>query len=603
MRHCFTVLCLMVFALTFPSNSAFSQNLKFTEHDTTAGAGPIQLVRADFNNDTIPDLAVLNRDSKSISVFILNSDGTFRSHVDVLIGFIPNVIAVGDFNHDHIVDLVTSNQDDATQNHTLSVFLGHGDGTFADPKFIDAGHNPTGLAVGDFNGDGNLDVVTAWVGVTGDGSTATAPNFVAVSYGNGKGGFTDIQLISDVGDPGEPGENNRLIQKVTVGDFNRDGWPDIAFSETNGGFDVELGDIFVLLNKGLHEGNTINSFSDAQPPIEISVPVDIATSDINQDGFDDILVTFSGCHTPCLGVEYERSNGDGTFTRVPVAQFPDDQFGIPYGPSAGDVNEDGLKDIVVAVTSLISNHVQLSVSLQKPDGTFTFPPTFIDTNRGGTNFLSSVTADFNKDGRLDMALSSEDGVSTVINTTTLRGCPAPNGLRGLHICQPGNTSGGSPVQLLASTRDTLPIEAIRIYVDGVAKFLTTDDLLSARLTLPPGNHHLQVKAWDRLGSFAQTVNYTVASGCVIPGIDRTVKLCSPRNGSSVTGPVHLQAALSDSGNINSIQIYVDGVVKSTVAPANNLDTSLDLPLGTHRITVKAWDSVGQFSQTVNVTVN
>jgi hypothetical protein len=169
---------------------------------------------------------------------------------------------------------------------------------------------------------------------------------------------------------------------------------------------------------------------------------------------------------------------------------------------------------------------------------------------------------------------------------------------------PATTSGGSPVQLLASTRDSLPIEAIKVYVDGVSKFTTADDLLSGILSLPTGKHQLQVKAWDRLGSFAQTVSYTVASnGCAQPGTDRTVSICSPANGATVTSPVHLQAAIADTGNINSVQIYVDGVLKSSMPATHSVDTSLTLATGSRRITVKAWDSVGQFSQTVTITVH
>jgi len=599
MRHCFTVLCSLVVTIASSSNFASAQTLKFTEHDMIAGAVPIQIVRADFNNDTIPDLAVLNRESKTISVFIMNGDGTFRSHTDNSIGFTPTGIAVGDFNHDRFVDIVTSNQDpDEGKVHTLATFLGNGDGTFRTPKYVYGGDDPTAIAVADFNGDGNLDTVTVWVGASIDGTTATEPNFVLITYGDGRGGFSSQLLIGDVGDPGEPGENNRLIKKVAVGDFNHDGRPDIAFSETGGGFDVELGDVFILLNRG-------NNQWDEQKPIDISVPVDMATSDVNQDGFDDILVTFSGCHTPCLGTEYERSNGDGTFTRVPVAQFSDSQFGIPYGSSAGDVNGDGLKDIVTAVLSLETNHVQMTIALQKADGTFSSPPTFIDTNRHGPNFASTVTADLNKDGRVDVALSSADGIATLINTTPVRGCPAPSSSRALKICLPLYLAGSNPVQLLASTRSPLPIEAIKIYVDGVAKFTTTDDLLSGRVTLPLGKHQIVVKAWDRLGSFGtQTASFNAVTGCgVYAGTDRTVRICAPVEGATVSQPVHLEAAITDSGTLQNVQIYVDGVLRTTAFPGTAFDSSLtNIPTGPHRITVKAWDPAGQFSQTVNFTV-
>lgn len=593
MQRCFTALCLLMFALT-SSNLASSQTLKFTERDTTAGAGPVQLIRADFNNDTIPDLAVLNHDSATVTVYLLNGDGTFRSHQDFAVGPNPNGIAAGDFNHDHKVDLVTSNNDTTDTPDSLSLLLGNGDGTFQTAKSVFGGSQPVGITVGDFDGDGNLDAAT----VTNDAVTDPAKNSITVwvTIGDGKGGFKS-QIEETVIEDVQPGERHKQATGIVAADFNHDGKMDIAFSERNGGFDVELGDVVLLTNQG---GGL---FKDT-PAGDVPVPTGLTTADINQDGFDDILVSFSGCHTPCLGAAYLRNNDGASFSYVPVIDLPDSQFGVPYGPSAGDINDDGLKDVVVGTVSLETNHVQLAVALQNPDGTFSNPPTFIDTNRSGENSHSTVTADLTKDGRVDMALSSADGVSMLVNTTTIRGCPAPSTTRSLKICMPATTSGGSPVQLLASTRDSLPIEAIKVYVDGISKFTTTDDLLSGRVPLSPGKHQLQVKAWDRLGSFAQTVSYTVpAGGCAQSGTDRTVNICSPANGGTAASPVHLQAAISDTGDISSLQIYVDGVLKSSTPGAHTLDTTLTLTAGSHRITVKAWDSVGQFSQMVSFTVN
>src|SRR6185369_7536391 len=104
---------------------AFPQSLIFSLHDSGTGSGPIKLVRSDFNNDSIMDLATVNQDSPTVTILLLNADGTFRSRQDFAAGQLPTGIAVGDFNHDHIVDLAVSNNDsDGTQS--LALLLGNG---------------------------------------------------------------------------------------------------------------------------------------------------------------------------------------------------------------------------------------------------------------------------------------------------------------------------------------------------------------------------------------------------------------------------------------------------------------------------------------------
>ncbi len=87
----------------------------------------------------------------------------------------PDGVAVGDFNGDGILDLVTANYLD----NTVSVLLGKGDGTFAPQVTYAVGSIPRNVAVGDFNGDGKLDLAVANQG----------DNTVSVLLGNGDGTF------------------------------------------------------------------------------------------------------------------------------------------------------------------------------------------------------------------------------------------------------------------------------------------------------------------------------------------------------------------------------------------------------------------------------
>ena len=89
--------------------------------------------------------------------------------------------------------------------------------------------------------------------------------------------------------------------------------------------------------------------------------------------------------------------------------------------------------------------------------------------------------------------------------------------------------------------------------------------------------------------------------CTPNGGDRTVTVCTPTNGATVTSPFEVSAAATDSAAVSAMQIYLDGV-KVFQVNANSFDTSVTASTGTHRLTVKAWDAVGAFSQTLSVTV-
>jgi len=103
-----------------------------TEFATAAGI-PMALAVADFNSDGKPDLAIVNgkyldgsSGSNTVSILLGNGDGTFQTHVDYPTGTSPTSVVVGDFNGDGILDLAVTNQDD----NTVSILLGNGDGTF-----------------------------------------------------------------------------------------------------------------------------------------------------------------------------------------------------------------------------------------------------------------------------------------------------------------------------------------------------------------------------------------------------------------------------------------------------------------------------------------
>jgi hypothetical protein len=104
-----------------------------------------------------------------VSVLLGNGDGTFQPALtyDTGASTSPISVAVGDLDGDGHPDLATANQYPGANN--ASVLLGSGDGTFQPPTTYATGSFPNSIAIGDLNGDGRPDVVTADLG-SGDAS-------------------------------------------------------------------------------------------------------------------------------------------------------------------------------------------------------------------------------------------------------------------------------------------------------------------------------------------------------------------------------------------------------------------------------------------------
>jgi len=139
----------------------------------------------DFNGDGIPDLGVGNSYDSTVSILLGLGDGSFRPAVtDPSAG--SSAVAVGDFNGVGKLDLVTANcacvQSCAA---SVSILLGNGDGRFQAPITSVIGHEgASSLAVADFNGVGKADLAV----IIGDTFTG-ATNVVTILLGNGNGTF------------------------------------------------------------------------------------------------------------------------------------------------------------------------------------------------------------------------------------------------------------------------------------------------------------------------------------------------------------------------------------------------------------------------------
>ena len=101
-------------------------------------------------------MVVSNFSSKNIGVLLGNGNGTFQAPQNYTTDAGPFGLGIGDFDGDGKLDLASANN-----SNSLSVLLGNGDGTFKPPQNYEEGSSPSSIAVGDFNGDGKLDLAAS----------------------------------------------------------------------------------------------------------------------------------------------------------------------------------------------------------------------------------------------------------------------------------------------------------------------------------------------------------------------------------------------------------------------------------------------------------
>lgn len=419
----------------------------FQAPQPTSGAGNCPAV-ADFNGDGNLDLAVPSRNGESssypqngVNLYFGNGDGTFQPPVFRGIGRswpLGFTLSVGDFNGDGRPDLFISadeidillnrgntkfqpavgylevggplladlNGDGKTdiifvgsiasdKNVAIPALAGPG-GTFSLPRsyFLPGGTGASSIMAGDLNNDGNLDIVEVnWKSQTWLGGHLNR------FLGNGDGTFKSLTDIPTGGRDSFFG---------VLADLNGDGKLDVL---------VASGDS-INVRLGLGDGKFENPLNY---PI-LGAWLVVAVADFNGDGIPDVAVNteVDGPGMILLG------NGDGTFRMGPKLPASFDYL------IAGDFNGDGKQDLAVATSNFVG------ILLGNGDGTFQ-PISVLRT--GCTQYL--LAADFNSDGKLDLAavgrtalgntvvsvyLGNGDGTLQSAKNTWVRSAVYPGGL-------------------------------------------------------------------------------------------------------------------------------------------------------------------------------
>ena len=485
-----------LFATVVLCTLAFGQ-ITLTDHTYGSPNGPSDVFVADLNGDGKPDIVTTQDNSNMVTVFLNHGDGTFtdQGSAQYLAGQNPLNVVVADINGDGIPDIVTAGGNCFQGGPSVvNLLLGNGDGTFQAPQETQLGSEECvdSLALTKVNS-------TKW-----DLAVGTELNTIRLLMNNGAGPFTLGASIPS------PGLN---VFGVSSADYNRDGHFDLAFISftPDGQQSVNL-----FLNDGAghythKELFTISAVTGSATGFNFSAAT---TVDVNGDGIADLLIPFAPAanqNNPPIqgGVVVAINNGTGGFTTTTL-RINSRFFGVAGKAAEGDLNGDGLHDIVLGAQSDATLGQDAFVVFRATSKTTWASAQYFNA---GTNVGPSGVAMGAFNGHEGFAGSTVFGNTLhVFNPGGgTAGCSAPTSA-GVHVCSPANgATVTSPVAISAAANGgTKPITAMKAYIDGKQVAFTSSGSLSASVATAAGTHVLNVNAWNSAGTvFTSQTTFTV----------------------------------------------------------------------------------------------
>ncbi len=542
--------CRLLFALT---PIAFASATSFV-----AGTSPIGLVAADFNQDGDMDLAVADKATDKVDVFFGNGTGAFTAGPVLSLSAPPSSIITGDFNGDGKPDIAVACTAAVGQSTTsVDVFLNAGAGTFGLGQItnVETGATPgepVGIAAGDFNADGKLDLAV----------TEYSAQSIAILFGADNGTFATPVAYSA----------NQYPTAVAAGDFNDDGYPDLAVANTS---------VNVLAGEK-NDGSATNNVSvlqdDATGDFSVGANLQINSTTGTPDSVETANLTVAS--TPGLLV----GNTDGTvtvFTNSSGAFANSAMVGVGGGTTAvapGDFNLDGDTDFVSA---------NGGNSLGNSSNTVTVVPGIGSGMVSEAQLLSTgvgpadvVVADFNNDGKPDIATANEgDGtVSILLNTTVIPLESTSISVTSSDLSAPAGAAVTFTATVKGASASPLPGESVPT---GTVHFYDGSTLLGSP-TLISGTDQVTLTTSDlTVGSHRIGVTYAGDPAYGDSASVRIVQVITPTatEGPDLVGSLasNALAATLAPGEIGTVKLEItnQGNTVATGAISNSVYLSLD----------------------------
>jgi hypothetical protein len=555
---------------------------------TNIGGGGNGIAVADVNSDGKLDIIEANG---GVTVLLGNGDGTFQSPRQFTAGPSSSSVAVADLNGDGKLDVAVS---DGT-SFSVYTLLGNGDGTFqAARQFVTGtGLNPISVIAADFNGDGKPDVVVGDQGCPPGCTSYT----ITLMLGNGDG---TLQPPSHITIPGVP-------YGLAASDFNRDNKPDLAVT-------AGAGLVVILL------GNGNGTF---QPPLTNTLTSGatsaggLAVADLNRDGNPDLVVATEEAQAVAILL----GHGDGTFAAP--ANYFDSLGDVPTFVAVGDFSGDGKLDIAIAESGCCPSNVDGAVSVIQGngDGTFGVYQRFIIPGFAIPNAAEYIaTGDFNRDGKLDMAMIMGGVIGgTIYMKNTTGTSPASFSLGSLAL-DPSTVAGGanSTANVMSVANAAAPSGSKTI---NLSSSNTNAATVPSTATMLSGMNNVLVRVLTNSAVTSTTTSIITASAnnsvhsvlTVTPGSPVTISsfTVSP---STITSGFGANGTITLSGpapsgdatiNLTSSNPSAASVPATTTVPAGQTQSSFSIYTGsvstTQTVTFTATYSTS--TQTATLTVN
>ncbi len=327
---------------------------------------PVAIATGDFNGDDEADIALVYA-GNVLSVHLGDGTGEFVHDADYPTGASAKDVLVGDLDGDGNLDLIVSN----SGSNTLSVFMGDGTGAFAPHATAPtpgAGTDPTGLAAGDFDGDGIVDIAV----------TNNSAGDVSILLGVGDGTFVPATQVAG-------GALSGPIA-IVAGHFDPavDSNLDLAVAESG------ANQVRILLGDGT------GAFPTSQIVGAGTTPVSLAAGSLNpmQDSYADLAVANQGSDD----VSVLLAQGDGTFAAASASPIFLGGGAAPADIAIAQFDTDIRNDIVVVNGGTGSAPVILNNGM----GRFAAPVTY----SLGTTPVAVAVDDLNSDDVVDIVVAN-----------------------------------------------------------------------------------------------------------------------------------------------------------------------------------------------------